>query len=80
MDDLDNYCYFVLSHRKLWLSVFGSDREFSVRLLRFSVRYRVFLGSMLPQYMALCVSFVSSVKKKFKVQYLLNGSSDLYEI
>ena len=38
MDYLDNYCYFVLSHRKLWLSVFGSDREFSVRLLRFFVR------------------------------------------
>ena len=38
MDYLDNYCYFVLSHRKLWLSVFGGDREFSVRLLRFSVR------------------------------------------
>ena len=38
MDYLDNYCYFVLSHRKLWLFVFGGDREFSVRLLRFSVR------------------------------------------
>ena len=38
MDYLDNYRYFVLSHRKLWLSIFGSDREFSARLLRFSVR------------------------------------------
>ena len=38
MDYLDNYCYFVLSHRKLWLSIFGSDMEFSVRVLRFSVR------------------------------------------
>ena len=38
MDYLDNYRYFVLFHRKLWLSVFGSDREFFVRLLRFSVR------------------------------------------
>ena len=38
MDYLDNDCHFDLSHRKLWLSVFGSDREFSVRLLRFSVR------------------------------------------
>ena len=34
----ENYRYFVLSHRKLWLSVLGRDREFSVRLLRFSVR------------------------------------------
>ena len=38
MDYLDNYCFFVLSHRKLGLSVFGGEREFSVRLLRFSVR------------------------------------------
>ena len=38
MDYLDDYRYFVLSHRKLWLSVFGSDRKFSVRLLIFSVR------------------------------------------
>ena len=38
MDYLDDYRYFVLSHRKLWLSIFGSDREFSVRVLRFSVR------------------------------------------
>ena len=38
MDYLDNYCDFVLSHRKLWMSVFGSDTEFPVRLLRFSVR------------------------------------------
>ena len=38
---------------------------------------------MLPQYMALSVRFVSfvlCVKKKFKAQYLRNGSSDLYEI
>ena len=38
MDYLDNYLYFVLSHRQLWLSIFGSDRIFSLRLLRFSVR------------------------------------------
>ena len=38
MDYLDDYRYFVLSHRKLWLSIFGSDKEFSVRVLRFSVR------------------------------------------
>ena len=38
MNYLDNYCFFVLSHKKLWLSVFGSERKFSVRLLRFSVR------------------------------------------
>ena len=38
MDYLDNYRYFVLSHRKLWLSVFRSGKEFSVRLLRFSVK------------------------------------------
>ena len=38
MDYLDDYRYFVLSHRKLWLSIFGSDRKFSVRVLRFSVR------------------------------------------
>ena len=28
MDYLDDYHYFVLSHRKLWLSVFGCDRDF----------------------------------------------------
>ena len=38
MDFLDNYRYFVLSYRKWWLSIFGSDRKFSVRLLTFSVR------------------------------------------
>ena len=38
MDFLDNYRYFVLSHRKWWLSVFGSDRKYSVRLLKFSLR------------------------------------------
>ena len=38
MDYLDDYRYFVLSHRILWLSVFGSDRKFSVRVLGFSVR------------------------------------------
>ena len=38
MDYLDDYSYYVLSHRKLWLSVFGSDRKLSVRVLRFSVR------------------------------------------
>jgi len=37
MDYLDDYRYFVLSHRKLWLSIFGSNRKFSVRVLRFSV-------------------------------------------
>ena len=38
MDYFDANHYFVLSHRQLWLSIFGSDREFSVRVLRFSVR------------------------------------------
>ena len=38
MDYLDNFHYFVLSHKKKWLSVFGCNREFSVRLLIFSVR------------------------------------------
>ena len=37
MDYLDDYRYVVLSHRKLWLSIFGSDTKFSVRVLRFSV-------------------------------------------
>ena len=38
MDYLDDYRYLVLSHRKLWLSVFGSDRKCSVKVLKFSVR------------------------------------------
>ena len=49
--ELGNYRYFCRKYglfgqlplfcfvsQKMWLSVFGSDREFSVRLLRFSVR------------------------------------------
>ena len=38
LDYLDNYRYFCLVSQKIVLSIFGRDREFSVRLLIFSVR------------------------------------------
>ena len=68
-------------------STFGKvllDKYFGPKILETQILFWtqnlsiLFLGSMLPQYMTLCVSYVC--QKKFKVQYLLNGSSDLHEI